>query len=821
MKVTNVDDNITHAVIGSGSVESFGMSEDAELYHILSSALYSRKKEAAIREILCNGWDAHIEHNVKRPMEIIMDHESFMLRDFGPGIAHENIKPIYGTYGSSTKLKNALVTGGFGLGTKAPFSYADHFEVTSHFDGTENIYRMSKSNAEVGGKPSINHILGVPTDETGLSVKFDIKSREDYREFLSLIKNIVAMGGMNVLLNGEKLPAYPFDEMTEDFMLIKDRSNEIATDGEKLRVRYGHVSYPIPDHPRYQGLKEDLKNFLSSGVNRSLAINYYNSDDWAMILQAPAHGITVTPSRESISLTDTSVETLYNMLNGLALKMETKFRATVERMYFELLDCIPCMERPAILYDKSPQVPLQGMIEANSDYIASFDQLGQYYLSIRYPDHPGFEEKAQRARFDILARLNPKAAMAIRSWQKHKKYGPSSSYRRNPNREWFVKNVYWRALKGGEKFGIKPGNLVVRASATQMSRSNRTNFTLSTLKDANLSNMLDFLRGFVVIAHNTSPENIERAHRLPIMKWFGVPTKMLVYKVSRNKKTIAKAIQHFEQRGFHVIDLTKVQSWETPEAVAPVKPVVKTKTVKGLPRLFEGLEDPKSNYIETARIFEDDTRPRLDAPKLIVQIAKNAKSSNRFNDLSSTVCGIIARRWGREIGVVQNSRQGEVYAKKGAEYVNSWLYNKLLEEYKTNPAIKTHYENSINHLDDSTRLYVDLDIVAIVRLDPELQKHFKIEPPADQDTLDIIAIYNSFPSYERRYNKQLKEIEALIKTWTLNKPMVKLLKKLKSNPLVDCLDGNRCRSIILNIGGGQKAADITAVRNIVRNAIER
>lgn len=61
MQVTHTDDHITHAVIGGGQTIDFGISNNAEFFHILSSTLYTNQELAVVREVLCNAWDAHIE----------------------------------------------------------------------------------------------------------------------------------------------------------------------------------------------------------------------------------------------------------------------------------------------------------------------------------------------------------------------------------------------------------------------------------------------------------------------------------------------------------------------------------------------------------------------------------------------------------------------------------------------------------------------------------------------------------------------------------------------------------------------------------------
>ena len=175
MQVTHVQDKVTHAVIGGGGTIDFGISSSAEFFNILSSTLYSDQILAVVREVLCNAWDAHIEAGcTDKPVQITLDNGKFSIKDFGKGIHHDDIGPIYGTYGNSTKKNDGNQTGGFGLGCKAPFAYTEHFEVISCHQGVKTIYAMTKSSAQVTGKPGITTIAQFPTTETGLTVTIQV-----------------------------------------------------------------------------------------------------------------------------------------------------------------------------------------------------------------------------------------------------------------------------------------------------------------------------------------------------------------------------------------------------------------------------------------------------------------------------------------------------------------------------------------------------------------------------------------------------------------------------------------------------------------------
>ena len=140
MQVSHMDELDSHAVIGGGKAKAFFMSDSPEFFTILSSTLYRDKKLAVVREIICNADDAHkMGAGTTRPIEITLTDEELVVRDFGPGIHDDKMHGTYCGYGVSDKVKNLKVTGGFGLGCKAPFAVSDHFTVTSCHEGWRSV----------------------------------------------------------------------------------------------------------------------------------------------------------------------------------------------------------------------------------------------------------------------------------------------------------------------------------------------------------------------------------------------------------------------------------------------------------------------------------------------------------------------------------------------------------------------------------------------------------------------------------------------------------------------------------------------------------
>lgn len=301
MEVSQQDQHVTHAVIGSQESVQMGVSNSATLMHVLSTALYTHPQLASIREIICNGWDGHIvSGNTDTPLKVTITEKMISIRDFGPGIPHEKIGEIYGTYGNSTKRHDGQQTGGFGLGSKAPFAYIDNFEVINHHGGQKIIYRVSKSSMAAGGSPSIDTIVKVPSTETGIQVSMNLKQWQDGAKFVDLVREVCLLGEIKATINdGDLLPMLPLSESPTGYII----NSADGTLLNRINVRYGNVVYPVPKLEAYADIWDS--------VNRVLCGLWSSAN---VIFMAKPDTITIAPSREALIFTEGTTETIKGLL---------------------------------------------------------------------------------------------------------------------------------------------------------------------------------------------------------------------------------------------------------------------------------------------------------------------------------------------------------------------------------------------------------------------------------------------------------------------------------------------------------------------------
>lgn len=314
MLVSNLAKTADVMMLGGGETHSFGLSDAPEFFDILSTSLYSDKLRAAIRETLSNAWDAHTEAGCPDlPIDVIIDDRSYAVRDYGLGLSPESIGPIYCKYGASTKVFDGRQTGGFGLGTKAPFAYSESFTVESSFAGQRSIYALVRKSDRKEGRPAATLVTQVPDDETGITVRMPLKS-SDLTKAETLVRQIAFLAGRPCRLNGEDLDVMPVDASHSGIAAVQQEMDDRCY-SDQIMIRYGTVVYPL------DGAPEEVKSLLSRR-NQVANVFRYQSNFFALLTAAP-NSIAVTPTRESLSWTEKTTKEVVGLIQRLFDMMRT------------------------------------------------------------------------------------------------------------------------------------------------------------------------------------------------------------------------------------------------------------------------------------------------------------------------------------------------------------------------------------------------------------------------------------------------------------------------------------------------------------------
>lgn len=292
---------------------SFGIKQSPKAFQILSSGLYSNKPMAIVRELSANAADAHVLNgNQKVPFEIKLPNRldsQFYIKDFGPGLNHDQVMRLYTTYFDSTKSDSNDFIGGLGLGSKSPFSYTDAFTVEARQKGMKRTY--SAFVAE-NGIPQIVQLGGEsPTDEPdGLTVGFPVNP-SDYSAFNKEAQRILPWFDPFPTVLGAQINKMEAPSLVADQLSVH-KSIPVWADGGydgKTFVRMGHIIYPLDWSAA--GLAEDqgMMRLLKSGQGRSF------------VFDVPIGSVEVAASREGLQYDRSSKASLKAFGESLMSKL--------------------------------------------------------------------------------------------------------------------------------------------------------------------------------------------------------------------------------------------------------------------------------------------------------------------------------------------------------------------------------------------------------------------------------------------------------------------------------------------------------------------
>ncbi len=184
MKPNYQDLNAQTSGVAESGAFKISLNHSAHIMKILRDQLYSDKKMAVLREYSANAWDANREAgNGDKPIKVTlptMMEPTLTIRDYGPGISHEDIFKIYAQYGESTKRGNDGQVGMLGIGSKSGFAYTDSFTVTTWQQGVQRIYTALLDT----GAGSMNLLDACESDDpTGTMIQIPVRSH-DIPEFV-------------------------------------------------------------------------------------------------------------------------------------------------------------------------------------------------------------------------------------------------------------------------------------------------------------------------------------------------------------------------------------------------------------------------------------------------------------------------------------------------------------------------------------------------------------------------------------------------------------------------------------------------------------
>lgn len=300
-------------ILGNGSKsKAFSITASPKVFKILSSDLYTNKIRAVVRELITNMIDAHALNG--NPEKFIIQvpgrlDPRFVCRDFGPGMSDfdiqgdDNSPGLYNSYFSSSKAESNDFIGGFGLGSKSPFSYTDTFSITSYHKGEIRGYVAYMDGDGPQIKPTFVKEMG-PDDKTGIEIVVPVEEK-DFRNFAYEVSYIMRPFKDLAIISGLDREIDYFPDFDDYYGVNPER---YWPDRGGLYAIYGGIVYPI------DGVVRD-RNWLSIRNE----VNY---------IKFPMGSLDIAPSREALSLDD---RTRKNIIVRVKELSEKAFNEDVKR----------------------------------------------------------------------------------------------------------------------------------------------------------------------------------------------------------------------------------------------------------------------------------------------------------------------------------------------------------------------------------------------------------------------------------------------------------------------------------------------------------
>ncbi|WJY90821.1 putative rIIA-like protein [Pseudomonas phage phiPA1-3] len=836
MQVTHQKDYATHVVIGGKQAISMGISDDPAFFQVLSSSLYTDKILAVVRETLCNAYDAHKMVGIEKetPVEITLKDDEFVIRDFGPGIHPDDVGTIYGVYGGSTKKHDGTQTGGFGLGCKSPFAYVDNFQVTIHHEGKTNVYRMQKASIQNGGRPAITPVVtDIPTDQTGLEVRINIKS-EDVRRFATLIRRIVANAEMLANFNGVKLPTLPFSQVTKDWSIATEQVLEY--NGHIICVRYGDVIYPVERDEFIAEVYDPVHKFVNSlpgNVN-------------VLVLQAKPNSVSITPSREALSMEDHTRKTLLQLLNKFlrATRNINKERSDIlAKSCEELVQArAGSMMRPEEVTANRVLVrSMKGARLTTKGLMTTMEEVGmsQLYHSHSRSEKENFKTLLQQLSligkqprnqgntlYPSLIRLLKKVGMGpayhhydsatFENLTKFRK----DSWQALAVRKWGQKHLVSKLLPLIHEEGLCPTRLIWYGAGRHLHNGDSTRnynthngYPLVSYWSKNPMSYVPLFRRYIVLTHSRRDIH-SRVEDLD--EWVGgysADDALIAYVVPRSMKKVEEARKALSTlKGWEVLDLTKEAEVIEYDSKTGAAPVVSKPRKKGYPMLSAC----HSSGIFSLEMARTESVARVENPSYYVRLPTKSDYYTRkcVRGLDKVCSAYLLKNFGDVGAVVYTETQEANMEKKGIKSARDFLLVKLLEEVEK-PEFSKACSLRYTLLLDAAKEPEYVDLIRKMMQVEECRKVFKLPEPEDPAAEELLTTVYSMDSrfFTPEQKESLETLGKKIKAIPGDKQVLEMLKKISEAPLVALLNTSEVRRAL-----GDKKTVTSAVK-LLKTAI--
>lgn len=260
---------------------------------------YSDRFKAIVRELTSNAIDAHRQAGNTDPVKVFLPDDLdpyFRVQDRGIGMSYDFCMDQFMEYSNgSTKSGSNDAIGGFGIGSKSPFSYTDQFTLRSVHDGTCTVYSVFK---DEDGHPCIADLQQTQTDEPN-GVEFSVPVEPaDFVKFRNAASKHLVYFGDEVQLFGAEITPLDYVQQGAGWGIRRRHEHN-----NTARVVMGGVAYPLVAHE------------LNYSVYGNAAISPLTQ--MPVDLYLPIGACDIAPNREALLYNDKTSDAIEKFLREI------------------------------------------------------------------------------------------------------------------------------------------------------------------------------------------------------------------------------------------------------------------------------------------------------------------------------------------------------------------------------------------------------------------------------------------------------------------------------------------------------------------------
>jgi hypothetical protein len=184
----------------------FSIQLDAHTARLLNDP-YTDKIAAVVREIICNALDAAL--TTGKPITVHLPNSLepwFAVTDDGTGIGPDGMQEGYTRYGHSSKRKDIVAIGCFGIGRFSALSYGGSFSIIDRHrpTNTKTFYTVAKNEDGIPELHTNNTAVLQPHEVSGFEVRVPVKA-EDFGTFKDRVTKFLANVEVPVNVSGARV----------------------------------------------------------------------------------------------------------------------------------------------------------------------------------------------------------------------------------------------------------------------------------------------------------------------------------------------------------------------------------------------------------------------------------------------------------------------------------------------------------------------------------------------------------------------------------------------------------------------------------------